>query len=198
MKKNSRFIKILVAVGVVAASAGVSLGVTSLVSADTATSSDIVTMAGPAHGEGPHGVTGHNPKMGPRSEALAEMFGMTQDELRDAMHSGKSLATIAEEKNVDLSKVTDLLVSEFSAHLDEKVASGKHTREEADEKLAAFTENVDQMVTMTPPARGEGQRGGKGRGGHGGHHRHGEEIHEMQRPSGPLGELEGSGSAFNA
>ena len=159
----------------------------------------MVTKTPPARGEGkgPRG-----PKGAMRSEALATLFGMTADELHEALHSGKSLATIAEEKNVDLSKVTDLLVSELSAHLDEEVASGEITREQADAKLAEFKENVDEMVTKTPPARGEGEirgMGGPGRGhggparGHSGRH-HG--SGEMNGPAGSPSAIGGTGTSL--
>jgi hypothetical protein len=162
VKKNSRFIKVLIAVGVVAATGGASLGITSFVSAQTSSASDVVAVAEAESGS----VANASSASGAHSAAMTELLGMTQDELREALHSGKSLATIAEEKNVELSKVTDLLVSDFSAHLDEHVADGDLTREEADAKLAMFKENVDEMVTMTPPARGEGHRDGH-RGGKG-------------------------------
>lgn len=157
-----------------------------------------VTMTPPARGEGQRGGKGHGPKIGAGSAAMAELLGMTQDELREALHSGKSLAAIAEEKNVALSDVKNLLISEFSAHLDEEVASGEHTREEADAKLAKFTANVDQMMTMTPPVRGGGHRGDGHRGGRGhggmGHRGHG----EMNGPSESLGDSEGAGTTFSA
>ena len=191
MKRLSRFNKILIAVGVVAASGGASLGITSLVSANNASSPDVAAevtavaavdsaddvsvasgsvsssaddSANTTNDETVETKEAHVGKRGLHSPAMAELFGMTVDELHEALHSGKSLATIAEEKNVALSQVTDLMIAEFSAHLDEEVASGEHTREEADAKLAEFTANVDTIVTTTPPARGEGHRGGKGHG----------------------------------
>lgn len=160
MKRLSRFNKVLITAAVVATSGGVSLGITSLVSADSEGSSAVVAVVGSELESEPAGPRSmHGGKKGIHSEALAELFDMTVDELREAMHSGKSLAAIAEEKNVDLSKVTELLVSEFSAHLDEK--------------LEEFKANVDEMVTMTPHARGEIGSSGEvrpgghhGRGGH--------------------------------
>ncbi len=228
MKRLSRFNKVLITVGVVAASGGVSLGITSLVSANNSVQSEVASINGTGTITGDLSVASaddaiaasgdvsvasdgstvsaetkvmHTGGPGPHSEAMAELFGMTVDELHDALHSGKSLATIAEERNVALSKVTDLLVAEFSAHLDEEVASGEHTREEADAKLAEFKANVDQMVTKTRPTRGElGTRGEGGphgemgpRGGRHGGGQRGFSSHETPRE---LGELEGSGTAF--
>lgn len=217
MKRISRFNKVVIAAALVAASGGASLGITSLVSADNSNVSDIAAEVG-SDSQAINGVitaadgevteisvdSSGRVHRGPASEALATLFGMTTDELHEALHSGKSLAAIAEEKNVELSKVTDLMVSEFSAHLDEHVAAGDMTREEADEKLAAFTENVDEIVTKTRPARGEGHiKGHDGPArGHGGHH------HDGHRHGGHRGfsgnesneeapsAIEGTGTAF--
>ena len=200
MKRLSRFNKVLITAAVVATSGGVSLGITSLVSANTSTSSETISAVGTgtinsdvsvASAEEVVAFSGSVSvasdgsttsetnksnvasqtrvgKRGLHSAAMAELLGMTVEELHEALRSGKSLATIAEEKNVALSQVTDLIIAELSAHLDEEVAAGELTREEADAKLAKFTANVDEMVTKTRPARGE--IGSRGEGGHGGPH----------------------------
>ena len=165
MKRLSRFNKVLITAGVVAAAGGASLGITSLVSANNSTvafgdfsvASDGSTATADTKVE-------HGGRHGLHSDAMAELLGMTVDELHEALHSGKSLAMIAEEKNVALSKVTDLLIAEFTA-------------------------NVDELVTKTRPARGEGGLHG---GRHGGGHR-GFNSHETPRE---LGGREGSGTAF--
>lgn len=171
MKRLSRFHKILITVGVVAASGGVSLGITSLVSANNSTvASGDVSVASDGSTATADTKVKHVARHGLHDDAMAELLGMTVDELHEALHSGKSLAMIAEEKNVALSKVTDLLIAEFIA-------------------------NVDEMVTKTRPTRGEdgphGEMGPRG-GRHGGGHR-GFSSHETPRE---LGELEGSGTAF--
>ena len=79
----------------------------------------------------------------------------------------KSLADVAKAKGVDITKVTDALVAEFKAHLDEEVASGEHTQAEADAKLAEFTTRVADMVNNVRPAGGPEGRGPRGHGGPG-------------------------------
>jgi lipoate-protein ligase A len=59
--------------------------------------------------------------------------------------------------------VIDALVAEFKAHLDEEVASGEHTQEEADQKLAKATERITDMVNNGRPEGGRGP-GGRGQG----------------------------------
>lgn len=169
MKRLSRFNKVLITVGLVAASGGASLGITSLVSADAQPKAVSVVSADESPAEAdewatteqkPESKPFRHDKGGMHSEAVADLFGMTIDELREELHSGKSLAAIAEEKSVAVSKVADVLVAEFSTHLEEK--------------LQKFKDNVDDMVNMTPPLRdamgshGEGGRGGYHGGG--GHH----------------------------
>jgi hypothetical protein len=91
---------------------------------------------------------------------------MSEADLRTALEDGKSLATIAGEKGVAVSKVVDALVAELKAHLDEEVASGEHTRAEADQKLADAKSRIEAFVNGTAPAGGPGFGFG-GPGGHG-------------------------------
>ena len=124
-----------------------------------------VRPAGGPEGRG-HGGPG---KGGPKLEAAAKVLGVTAEELKAELAT-KSLADIAKAKGVDITKVTDALVAEFKAHLDEEVASGEHTQAEADAKLAEFTTRVADMVNNVRPAGGPEGRGQEGRGprGHGG------------------------------
>jgi|GEM_PF-216910 len=121
---------------------------------------DMVNNVRPARG--PEG-RGHG---GPKLEAAAKVLGVTAEELKTELAT-KSLADVAKAKGVDITKVTDALVAEFKAHLDEEVASGEHTQAEADAKLAEFTTRVTDMVNNVRPAGGpEGHgHGGPGKGG---------------------------------
>ena len=108
---------------------------------------------------------------GPGVDAVASVLGMTADELHMELHSGKSLATIAESKGVAVQKVIDAIVTEVKAHVADEVASGELTQAEADAKLADVTAKVTEMVNSTRPMRGEGgPRGGHDRHGRGDHH----------------------------
>ena len=106
---------------------------------------------------------------GAKLEAIAKVLGVTAEELKAELAT-KSLADIAKAKGVDIAKITDALVAEFKAHLDEEVASGEHTQAEADAKLAEFTTRVTDMVNNVRPAGGPEGHGQEGRGprGHGG------------------------------
>jgi DNA-binding CsgD family transcriptional regulator len=93
---------------------------------------------------------------------------MTEAELKTELQAGKSIADVAKAKNIDLDTVIAKLTAAFKAHLDEEVASGKHTQAEADAKLAEFSTRVTTMVNA-PGLPMRGGKGGHGPGGKGGH-----------------------------
>jgi hypothetical protein len=122
--------------------------------------------ARPAKGPRDHGPGGKafrgGPNGGGRLDAAASAIGITPEELRTALREGKSLADVARDKGVDPEKVVSALVAELKAHLDQEVASGRHTQAEADQKLAGATERIRAFVN------GEVGKGGFGfRGPHG-------------------------------
>ena len=123
---------------------------------------DMVNKVRPARGPEGRGHGGPG-KGGPKLEAAAKVLGLSAEELKTELAT-KSLADIAKAKGVDITKVTDALVAEFKAHLDEEVASGEHTQAEADAKLAEFTTRVTDMVNNVRPAGGPEGRGGPGMG----------------------------------
>lgn len=94
-------------------------------------------------------------------ENLAKVLGLTVTELETQVRSGKSLADIAKAQNVDIQKVKDALVADFTAHLDAEVKAGEHTQEEADAKLVLFKARLDDMVNRARPEGGH-RMGGKG------------------------------------
>jgi hypothetical protein len=122
--------------------------------------------AGPP--EGPHGGRGghHGPM---HLDAAATALGMTTDELAAALREGSSIADVAADEGVDVQAVIDAMVAEVRTHLDEEVASGEHTQEEADAIIADATENITAMVNGEQPAGRPGMRGPGGPGGPHGH-----------------------------
>lgn len=94
--------------------------------------------------------------------AVAEALGMTNTELREELAEGKSIADVAGERDVEVQTVIDALVAQHKTHLDEHVAAGDITQEEADEKLANFTERVTAMVNGEARLFHRGPRGHHG------------------------------------
>ena len=191
MKSTSRFTKIAVASGLVVASGAAVLGVTGFASAQVAQrSASVVAVAEPSGSvtntdpTSPAGNTnaagspmvegknhqGHGPGKGhgQGGEAVATALGITVEELKTELSSGKSIADVAKAKNVDIAKVISAMTAQMKAHLDEEVASGEHTQAEADAKLAEFTARATEMVNKAggPQAGQKGGPGGKhGKGG---------------------------------
>ena len=153
MKINSRFTKVAVAAGLVVATGAGVLGLTGFASAQVARSNSAVVAK--------------SDRPSPIAEA-ATALGMTEAELKTELQAGKSIADVAKAKNIDLDTVIAKLTAAFKAHLDEEVASGKHTQAEADAKLAEFSTRITTMVNA-PGLPMRGGKGGHGPGGKGGH-----------------------------
>jgi len=153
MKINSRFTKVAVAAGLVVATGAGVLGLTGFASAQVARSNSAVVAK--------------SDRPSPIAKA-ATALGMTEAELKTELQAGKSIADVAKAKNIDLDTVIAKLTAAFKAHLDEEVASGKHTQAEADAKLAEFSTRITTMVNA-PGLPMRGGKGGHGPGGKGGH-----------------------------
>ena len=151
---------------------------------------------------GDHG-KGHGPRGGAiASDAVAKALGLTADELRTELQSGKSLADVAKAKGVDVAAVKAAITADVKAHLDEEVASGEHTQADADAKLAELTARLDDIVNGVRPAGMPGEMGGKGghgMGGHGPRGGHGD-MGGMNGQSGPTlqGDVQVQPSSANA
>ena len=91
-----------------------------------------------------------------KHEAVAEAIGITVDELRAELDAGQSIADVAEANGVDVQTVIDAQVAAAEARLDEKVAEGRITAEEAAEKLESKTERI---IDRVDDVRGDGSDG---------------------------------------
>ena len=111
-------------------------------------------------------------------DIVADLTGLDVDTIFDRRSDGETLAAIAESEGVDAQSVVDGLLESRTAILDEKVASGDITQEQAETMLANMedrvTERVNSSETGRPADRGYGQGmgnragGGQGMGGNGG------------------------------
>ncbi len=100
---------------------------------------------GPGFGGGRHH-HGGGPGFGIGGPDLATFLGIDEATLREAMMSGSTLAEVAEANGSSRDELKAFLTDEFSAALAERVAAGDLTQEEADEKLANFTETLDERI----------------------------------------------------
>jgi hypothetical protein len=110
-------------------------------------------------GKGSHGGPGADDVT-----AAAKVLGMTDADVTTALQSGKTLATLATDKGVDLPKVIDAIVAADKTEIAAAVTAGTMTQAQADERIANLAAHVTDEVNGV--AGGPGGPGG--RGGHGG------------------------------
>ncbi len=115
-----------------------------------------LAQSGLGRGPGAHrGPGGH----GAGLAAAAKALGMSETDLATALRSGKSLASVAKEKGVDVQKVIDALVAEAKQRLADAVENGRLTQAQADQRLEALTARITERVNAARPARPDSGRG---------------------------------------
>jgi len=115
----------------------------------------------PKGGFGRHGGRG-----GLDLDTAAGVIGMTRDELRTALDSGKTLAQVAQGKNISQATLVDKLVAAEKTRIAAAVKAGRLTQAQADSMTADLTTRVTERVTSTRPMMGgRGRHGGDGYGG---------------------------------
>ena len=149
------------------------LGVT-IASAQSPTPAPGAPGFGPMRGYGVAGGTGWNADWYTKAqEAVAKALGMTVDQLNAEYRAGKTLAQIAQAKNVSLEKLHDAMEDVHKAALQQAVKDGKLTQAQADAILArmdAMDKYWDTNAGACPgsgfaPQPGFAPRGGMMRGG---------------------------------
>jgi uncharacterized protein YidB (DUF937 family) len=78
--------------------------------------------------------------------ALAQQLGMTQDELKQAIQSGKTIAQIAQEKGVSLDSLVNTLSAARSDKIQQALKSGKITQDQANKLLDNFKKNLTNRL----------------------------------------------------
>ncbi|HUV90962.1 MAG TPA: hypothetical protein VMY80_15005 [Anaerolineae bacterium] len=100
-------------------------------------------------------------------DATAETTGLTVDEVIAALQEGQTFAEIAQAQGVEPQAIVDAFLADRQAALEQAVADGRLTQEQADEMLAEMTEHVSVQMEQTwmPRAFGGGRMGRSGSGG---------------------------------
>jgi ribosomal protein S20 len=101
-----------------------------------------VVNEGKPKGEG----RGHGPKL----DAAAKALGVSTDELREQLQDGKTIAQVAEARNVDKQKVIDAMVKDAEEHLDQAVQEGKLTADQANERKSNLKDRITSLVNDGP------------------------------------------------
>ena len=117
-----------------------------------------VEAARPTGGRGGPGARGGR---GMGLTAAATALGVTVEELRTAVQGGQTVAQVAASKGVDVQKVIDAMVADYTAKEQAEVVTGEHTQAEVDAKIAAFPARAAEIVNGTLPVGGPG-RGHRG------------------------------------
>jgi len=102
---------------------------------------------------------GHGPKL----DAAAKALGMSTDELRQQLQGGKTIAQVAQDRNVDKQKVIDAIVKDAQDHIDQAVKDGKLTADQANERKANLKDRITSLVDNGPQQGRDGGPGGPDR-----------------------------------
>ena len=92
----------------------------------------------------------------------ADKLGMSLDDLQAALQDGKTIAGLAEEKGVDIQTIIDAYLAEVKSDLDQAVADGKITQEQADAQLEQAKTQVTERLSNTWQNMGPGRGGYRG------------------------------------
>jgi ribosomal protein S20 len=103
---------------------------------------------------------GHKPKL----DAAAQALNLSVDDLRSQLRDGKTIAQVAQDKNVDVQKVIEAMVADATARIDQKVQEGELTSEQANERKSNLQDRITKLVNEGPPDRGEGPHERRGEG----------------------------------
>lgn len=108
---------------------------------------------------------------GRMADVVAKLTGQDVEAVIEQRKAGDSFADIAQSKGVAAEKVVDEALTVRKQVLDQRVADGSITQQQADDALAGMQSRLTERVQSTQPGCGNGMgggRGGMGRGGAGG------------------------------
>jgi 3-hydroxyacyl-CoA dehydrogenase len=166
-----------IAIGLAIAALLAAVGVAAVLAQESTPARVLVDQdEGPGGQVGPGGHGGQHDPRGEHLDIIAEVLGMTADEVREALASGQIIAELAEAQGVPLQDVADALVAAEAERLQQAVEDGRLTQEEADERIARMEGNT--LERLESGERGPGGPGGMGGPGKPGGPRglHGEDL----------------------
>ena len=102
------------------------------------------------------------PRLAGRDESLdaaARFLGLTDDELRTQLQSGKSLADVAKDKGKSTDDLKAAMKSAITAELDQAVKDKRLTADQRTSILSGLDARLDDLINNTPPKDGPRFRG---------------------------------------
>ena len=157
---KNRHVAALVAAALVA---GLALGSIGIASAAPASDTTASTVAETCAGYGLKMGAALRDAGGRMVDILADLTGLSVEDIHDRREAGESVADIAESEGVETQDVVDSALAARKAILDAKVADGTIDAETRDEILARMTDRINERVTS--PEMGGGMGRGRGMGG---------------------------------
>ena len=119
---------------------------------------------------GGRGGIGHGMMGGSQTSLIAvaaDKLDMTVEELQAELEAGKTIADLAEEKDVDTQEIVDAFLAPKQEWLAQAVDDGRLTQEQADQMLDNMRTMVQGHIDGTTPFQGNGPDGCPGMGGAG-------------------------------
>jgi hypothetical protein len=95
--------------------------------------------------------------IGAATTVSAKALGMTEAELRTELQAGKTIAALAQSKNIALSTVSDALLAEAKTRAAAAVTAGTLTQAQADAMLQQAPAQIENFLNNTKPQRGPGR-----------------------------------------
>jgi hypothetical protein len=89
-------------------------------------------------------------------DAAATYLGLTEDQLRTQLESGKSLADVAQAQGKSVDGLKQAILNDVQTNLDQAVKDGRLTSDQRDQILADLKAHIDDLVNGTMPARPQG------------------------------------------
>ncbi len=143
--------KISLGLGVLALTLMLTFGVSAVMAADDSSSVDsFVGKCGQTIQKG----------YGMMSDMIADLLGMSQEEIQTEREGGKSIAEIAQEKDINKEMLVNSMLEAKQQRFQEAVASGYLTQEQANEKVDWMKEKIERKVENSGRGFGHGGCGG--------------------------------------
>lgn len=90
-----------------------------------------------------------------KAERLAELIGITPEELRAGFEEGLSAAEIAEANGLSSDELADLIVADITDHIETALAEGRIDEDQAERRLEHVEEFVDRSIDLDRDERRE-------------------------------------------
>jgi hypothetical protein len=114
----------------------------------------------PGYGWNMHGMMGGNWQGDTTWTAVADALGIDVNTLFTELQSGRTLAQIAEERDVDVQTVYDATLTAMTDHMTAMVEAGYITQAQADTQLTWMRDNIAQMPMFSASGFGPCPMGG--------------------------------------